>query len=131
MELLFSGTPKEQNTKSKFVQETYNFLDNSNWEIAHEVRSILQSWANDFKPDKDFLSSFKTEEHFHSHFFELFIWKYCTALGNSVEKTDRNCNTTVPDFLCSAWPKSTIFLFGLSFGLLWAGFGGKIAGLTG
>lgn len=100
MELLFSGTSKEQNTKSKFMQGTYDFLDNSNWEIAHVVRRILQDWANDFKPDKDFLSSFKTEEHFHSHFFELFVWKYFTELGNSVEKTDRNCNTTVPDFLC-------------------------------
>lgn len=100
MELLFSGTSKEQNTKAKFAQGTYNFLDNSNWEIAHEVRRILQDWANDFKPDKDFLSSFKSKEHFHSHFFELFVWKYCTALGNSIEKTDRNCDTTLPDFLC-------------------------------
>ncbi|MBR9777629.1 MAG: hypothetical protein GYB55_22435 [Cytophagales bacterium] len=101
MKLLFSHTPRKQSMKSKFSQRSYDFLDNSNWGIAHEVRSILQDWSNDFNPDNDFLSSFKTEEHFQSQFFELFIWKYFTALGFSIDKSDRDVLTTIPDFLCA------------------------------
>jgi hypothetical protein len=97
---IFSYFNRTDNGAKSRMQSSYDFLNESTWPIVSYFRELLDSWLNDFKDDKEFISKFKSKDdkQHYGALFELLIHRILLNLNLQVVKHPEMGNGKQPDF---------------------------------
>lgn len=98
--MLFTLNKRNDLLSKRSRESTFEFLERSGWNISEFIRTTLNGYAENYKPDREFIKTFKSksDKQHNSAIFELLVY---TALSNSNLTLLRHPETSTgrkPDF---------------------------------